>query len=297
MSIIRKLQEGKTLVSDGAWGTFLQEKGLQVEECPESWNIKKPGQVYDIAKSYVDAGSDVILTNSFGGSSLKLNGYGLANQTYEINKAAAKISREAAGKDVLVLGSIGPTGKILMMGDVTGEQLYEVFKEQSMALADGGVDAILLETMSDLQEAIIGIKAAKENTRLEVICTMTFEKNVDGKYRTMMGVSPSDAVHELINAGADIIGANCGNDTRGMIEITKEIRLISKNIPILIHSNAGLPKYEDGQTVFPETPEEIACTSIKLAEAGANIIGGCCGTTPLHIKKIKESILAIMVAR
>jgi 5-methyltetrahydrofolate--homocysteine methyltransferase len=291
MSILQKIKEGKILISDGAWGTFLQAKGLKVGECPELWNIEHPEKVQEIAQSYIDAGADMILTNSFGGNSFKLAAYGLDEKAYELNKAAAEISRKAAGRDKFVLGSIGPTGKMIMMGEVTEEDLYEAFKEQSMALAKGGADAILIETMSDLQEAVAGIKAAKENTQCEIICTMTFEKTVDGAYKSMMGVSPSDVLQSLIDAGADIIGANCGNGTKGMIDITKEFRAINKDIPVLIHANAGLPIYEDSKTVFPESPEEMAALSLELVQAGANIIGGCCGTTPAHIAKIKKIVI------
>ncbi len=286
------LREGKFLISDGAWGTLLQGKGLKAGECPELWNIENPDAVYEVAKSYVDAGSDMILTNSFGGSRYKLEKYGLGNKVSEINRKAAEISKSAVSGQ-FVFGSVGPTGKILMMGETTEDELYEVFKEQTVALADGGADAILIETMSDLEEAKIAVKAAKENTQCEIICTMTFEKTVDGAFKSMMGVSPLQMVDEIIPAGADIIGANCGNGTEGMISIVKEIRSVNTDIPVLIHANAGMPVYEDGKTVFPETPEEMASYLEEIKEAGANIFGGCCGTTPEHIAKLKENLKKI----
>ncbi len=286
------LKEGKFLISDGAWGTLLQGKGLKAGECPELWNIENPDAVYEVAKSYVDAGSDMILTNSFGGSRYKLEKYGLENKVSEINRKAAEISKSAVSGQ-FVFGSVGPTGKILMMGETTEDELYEVFKEQTVALADGGADAILIETMSDLEEAKIAVKAAKENTQCEIICTMTFEKTVDGAFKSMMGVSPLQMVDEIIPAGADIIGANCGNGTEGMISIVKEIRSVNTDIPVLIHANAGMPVYEDGKTVFPETPEEMASYLEEIKEAGANIFGGCCGTTPEHIAKLKEKLKKI----
>jgi 5-methyltetrahydrofolate--homocysteine methyltransferase len=287
-SISQLISEGNTLISDGAWGTYLQAKGLQPGECPEQWNIDRPADVLDIAVSYVAAGADMIETNSFGGNCFKLAGYGLENSVYAINKAAAELSRQAAGADKYVLGSVGPTGKMLIMGDVTEEELYDAFKEQSIALSDGGADAIIIETMTALDEAVIAVKAARENTLCEVICTMTFDLLGNGEFRTMMGVSPTEMVVALKEAGAHIIGANCSNGIEGMVKITKEIRLEDKVIPILIHANAGMPSLENGKTVFPESPEMMSCVAPQLVVAGANIIGGCCGTTPEHIRKLVE---------
>jgi len=281
---------GRLLVSDGAWGTFLHQKGLKPGECPEYWNIIRPNDVLDIATSYINAGADMIETNSFGGNRFKLKRYGMEDKTVAINEAAARISRQAAGLQKHVLGSVGPTGIILLLGDVSPEELYDAFREQAMALETGGADTIIVETMSDLEEAVIAVKAAKENTTCEVICTMTFEKTQSGEYKTMMGVSPADIPIKLQEAGADIIGSNCGNGTKAMIDITRELRSVSKEIPLIIQGNAGMPKYIHGSTVFQETPEETAGYVPDLIEAGANIIGGCCGTTPEHIRLIAEII-------
>ncbi|MBT3241631.1 MAG: methionine synthase [Bacteroidetes bacterium] len=288
-SIKNKLQQQSILISDGAWGTLLQEKGLEPGVCPESWNIEFPDRVKEVATAYAKAGSDMIETNSFGGSKFKLDHYGLADKAFELNQLAAQITREAAGDDIIVLGSVGPTGKILMMGDVSEEDLYEAFKEQVMGLEMGGADAICIETMTDLDEARLAVKAAKENTDLEVICTMTFDKTIQGDFKTMMGVTPEQMLETLIPEGVDIIGTNCGNGMENMIPIVEAIRQVNKDIPVLVHANAGLPHLCDGKNVFDETPEITASFIPDLIKAGANLIGGCCGTTPEHIKVIRQA--------
>jgi 5-methyltetrahydrofolate--homocysteine methyltransferase len=289
-TIVETVKAGAVLVSDGAWGTFLHKKGLEPGQCPELWCVTRRDDVLDIAKSYVSAGSDMIETNSFGASRFKLAHYGLDNRAAEINEAAAAISREAAGPDRHVIASIGPTGKILMMGDVTEDAVYDAFAEQAAALERGGADACCIETMTAIDEARLAVKAARDATKLEVVCTFTFDKTVDGTYRTMMGVSPSEMAREMTAAGAHIIGTNCGNGMAQMIEIVREIRKADQKTPVLVHANAGLPQNKDGSIIFPETPDMMAELTPALIDAGANIIGGCCGTTPEHIAAIVRAV-------
>ncbi len=289
-NLLEVVKSGKLLVSDGAWGSFLFQKGLKPGECPELWCAERPDDVLSVASEYISAGADMIETNSFGGTSFKLEHYGLADRTAELNEKAAEISRKAAGEDKWVIASIGPTGKMLLMGDVTEEELYEAFKVQAMALEAGGADAVCIETMSAIDEASLAVKAAKDNTNLVIINTYTLERTLQGEYRSMMGVGPEDAVKAAIDAGADIIGTNCGNGMERMIDIVSQMRSAAGDTPILVHANAGLPKNVDGVDIFPDTPEDMARMTPDIIEAGANIIGGCCGTTPAHIKAIKEAI-------
>jgi len=288
--ITEVIKTGKILVSDGAWGTLLQKKGLIPGECPELWCVERPDDVLDIAKSYIDAGADMVKTNSFGGTCYKLEHYALADCAAEINEAAARISRTAAGEHNWVIASIGPTGKMLVIEEVTEEEMYDAFRTQSVALEKGGADAVCIETMSDIEEACTAIRAVKAHTSLEVICTFVFERTVRGDYRTMMGVSPAAAMTAALEAGADIIGTNCGNGIERMIEIVTQMRDAGKDVPILVHANAGLPQTVNGKDVFPETPEDMARLVPALVQAGANIIGGCCGTTPAHITAIKMAL-------
>jgi 5-methyltetrahydrofolate--homocysteine methyltransferase len=289
-ALMESLRAGRTLVSDGAWGTFLQQKGLATGECPEAWNLTHPDAVREIGQSYVAAGSDLIETNSFGGTVFKLEHFGLADRVSEINETAARLSREAAGPDRWVIGSIGPTGKMLVMGDVTEEELYEAFRTQAIALEKGGADAACIETMSDLDEARAAIRATRDHTRLTVICTFTFDPIGDNEYRSMMGVSPAEAAAACAEAGADIIGTNCGNGLKNMAGIVAQMREAAPDLPILVHANAGLPELRNGETVYPESPDDMRRLLPSILRAGANIVGGCCGTTPAHIAALKKAL-------
>jgi 5-methyltetrahydrofolate--homocysteine methyltransferase len=279
-----RVAQGDILISDGAMGTYLQAKGLKPGECPEWWCISHPDVVKGIHEAYIAAGADIVETNSFGGTCYKLKHYGFEGKVRELNMAAAALAKQASAGKGYVAASVGPTGHIVddEGGDLTPQDLYEAFKEQTVALAEGGADALCIETMASLTEALQAIKAAKENTKLPVICTFTFEASARG-FRTMMGVTPERAAREAVAAGVDIVGANCGNGIVGMIEITRQMRAAQPNTPILIQANAGTPVLEGDKTVFPETPEFMASKVSDLIKAGAQIIGGCCGTTPDHI--------------
>ena len=290
MNILEILAKGDILMTDCAMGTTLIDLGLGLGECPETWCFEHAEDIAKLAKDCIDAGSNIITTNSFGANRFKFAHYGLED-VRNINIQAAKIARSAADDSVFVAGSVGPTGKMLLMGDVTEDEMYDAFKEQVTALHEGGADLILIETMSDIEEAEIAVKAAKERTPLPVAVTFAFDKTVKCEYRTMMGVSPADMAQAMQNAGADIIGANCGNGIENMVEITKEIRETAPNAFILIQANAGMPKNVDGKDIFPATAQEMSGKMGELIDSGANIIGGCCGTTPAHITAMKKAIL------
>jgi 5-methyltetrahydrofolate--homocysteine methyltransferase len=279
-----RVAQGDILISDGAMGTYLQAKGLKPGECPEWWCISHPDVVKGIHEAYLAAGADIIETNSFGGTCYKLKPYGLADKVRELNLGAVALAKQASAGKAYVVASIGSTGRIVEDegGDASPQDLYEAFKEQVVALEEGGADALCIETMVSLTEALQAIKAAKENTKLPVTCTFTFELGARG-FRTMMGVTPERAARETVAAGTDIVGANCGNGIVNMIEVTRQVRAAQPNTPILIQANAGTPILEGEKTVFPETPEFMASKVLELIQAGAQIIGGCCGTTPDHI--------------
>jgi 5-methyltetrahydrofolate--homocysteine methyltransferase len=287
---IEQLNKRSILLSDGAWGTMLQALGLGVGECPERWNLDHRDLVFSVAKGYAEAGSDMVETNSFGGSKIKLKECGLEDRTFEINRIAAEISREAIGPGGIVMGSMGPTGKILMMGEVTAEEMYEAFAEQVRGLEAGGADVAMIETMMDIEEAKIALQAVKENTSLPAICSFTFDKTGMGEYRTMMGHAPADVVHAMKEAGADMVGANCGHGIEQMVPIARAMKEANPSMPLLIQANAGEPHVLGDQTVFDETPDVTASFVPQLMEIGVEVIGGCCGTTPDHIREIRKKI-------
>jgi len=279
-------------VSDGAWGTQLQAH-LPAGGCPELLNVDNPAAVEAVAASYVEAGSDVILTNTFGANRFVLGGHGLADRTAELAEAGAAISRRAADKarrDVKVFASIGPTGKIVMMGEVSPDELAEAFGETAAALARGGADAIVLETFAELDEIAIALDAVRLSApQLPVVASMTFASGPDGT-DTMMGSSPADLAQAAKDGQAAGIGANCGAGPDNYIRVAAMLREAC-DLPIWIKPNAGRPVVgKDGQTVFPMGPDEFATRVTLLIDAGATLIGGCCGTTPDHICAVRKAV-------
>ena len=286
-SLIRELLSRGPVVTDGAWGTELQARGLELGEFPDLWNLTHPERVTEVARAYVQAGSQVILTNTFGANRIRLAEAGAATQAAEINTKGVEISRAAAQGHALVFASIGPTGKMLMSGDVTAEELQAAFAEQARALAKGGADALVVETMSDLEEAKLAVSAARE-TGLPVVACMVFDSGRD-KDRTMMGATPEQVAEDLTAAGADVVGANCGQGIAGFFPICRRLHA-STPCPIWIKPNAGLPTVIDGRTSYHTKPEEFASYIPELLKLGASFVGGCCGTRPEFISAIKRCL-------
>ena len=284
------LKERGVLVSDGAWGTELARAGLGAGTAPELWNVERPQAVEAVARAYVEAGSQIILTNTFGGNRWKLDKSGLVARTAELNERGTAISKRAAGETALVFASIGPTGEFMApLGTRGEEEFIACFAEQIEACVRGGADGLVIETMAALEEALAALRASREAAPgLPVVVSMTYSRGAKGP-ATMMGVGPARAAEALERAGADLVGSNCGSGTADMIEVVRHLRAKTSK-PIWAKANAGAPKLVDGRTVFPETPEEMAGRVPELIRAGANVIGGCCGTTPAHIRAIASQV-------
>jgi len=283
------------LVFDGAMGTMLFQAGLPSGACPELWNAERPEILQGIHRAYIEAGSDLVETNTFGGTRLKLKAYGLEARCRELNEKAARLARSVSPPGGYVAGSIGPTGHLPdtfePLGDTPAQVFYENFREQALALAGGGVDCFAIETMMIPDEAVLAIKAAKEATGLPVMCSMTFQySEAKGIDRTMWGTSPAQAAAKLAEAGADIVACNCGDGGPGRVPaILAEMRTAASAL-LAAYPNAGIPKVVGDKTVYDLTPEAMASAYPAILAAGARIVGACCGSTPAHIRKIAEVV-------
>lgn len=282
-----RLSQLGILVADGATGTTLQRSGLPAGMAPERWNLENPDAIRALHRAFIEAGSDLILTNTFGGSRPRLEMESLGDQVHEVNLAAARLAREVAGDRAFVLGDMGPTGQLMKpMGTLTYEDAVAAFAEQSAALAEGGVDAILIETMSDLGEAKAAVEGARQATDLPILVTMSF----DTHGRTMMGVKPADAARELWVMGVDAVGANCGRSLTDNLEAIRQMREAVPEATLMAKPNAGLPRMEGVESIYDVTPEIMADYSREFAALDVKIFGGCCGSTAEHIKAVSLAL-------
>ena len=289
-NLLDRLAAGDVVVGDGAWGTMLMAHGLKAGEAPESINLTQGDALEDIARRYLDAGAEIVTTNTFGGSPARLRQFGLDNETEAINRAAVAAARHAAGDRAYVSASIGPCGHVLApYGEADPADVAAGFERQIRALFTAGVDLVCIETMTDLHEATLAVRAARKAAPgVPVVATMTFERTRRGFF-TVMGVSIEQAVRGLTEAGADVLGSNCGYGIETMIEVARAFRA-STDRPIAIQANAGLPEQRGSELVYLETPEFMAEKAAALLGVGVSIIGGCCGTTPEHIRAIRRVV-------
>ncbi len=289
-NVLKRIADGEIILSDGAMGTLLIDFGVALEQCFEAINLSRPDILEDIARSYFEAGSDMIQTNTFGASPLKLALYSLEDKYEEINRAAVRAVKRAVGDQAIISASVGPCGRLLKpYGDVGPEEVFESFRKQAEVLVDSGVDMILVETMTDIEEAKLAVEAIRTISKsIPVGATMTFDPTPKGFY-TIMGVNVETAVRELENAGADVIGSNCGNGIEVMIDIAREFKKFASK-PIIIQPNAGLPEMVGDKATYKESPEFMADKARDILEMGVSIIGGCCGTTPAHIAAMRKTI-------
>lgn len=275
----------KVLILDGATGTELQKAGMPTGVCPELWSLENPEIIKRIQKAYIDAGSDIIYTPTFGGNRLKLEEFGLGGRVGEINRELARLSKEVAAPGQLVAGDLAPTGKFIRpLGDLDFDRVAAIYKEQVKGLLEGGVDLFVIETMMDLQEARAALIAVKESCDLPVCVSVTF----DEKKRTISGTDPVAALIALQSLGADAVGCNCSTGPEGMLEILSMIKPYAR-VPLLLKPNAGLPKFVDGKTLFEMGAKEFGTYTEAFIEAGANLLGGCCGTSPAFIDTLHKN--------
>lgn len=285
------LQEQPYLITDGAMGTMLFAAGLQHGDPPELWNVDYPERVAEVHRSYLEAGAQILLTNTFGGSRYRLMLHKLEGRVHELNLAAAQLLRRVvneSGRKALVAGDIGPSGQVLEpYGELSFEQAREAFAEQAAALAAGGVDLMWVETMSDLNEVRAAVEGIRQVSRdIPLVTTMTF----DTRGRTMMGVTPQQAIQSLASFGAVAAGGNCGNGPEEIIAVIEKMHALAPEATLVAKANAGIPELVGGRAVYRATPEVMAEYALAAYQAGARVIGACCGSTPAHIRAIAEAL-------
>jgi 5-methyltetrahydrofolate--homocysteine methyltransferase len=282
------LRRKGVLIYDGSTGASLQEMGMRPGGAPEAFMLEAPGVIFALEEAFVNAGSDLILTNTFGGSPIRLDESDLSAQAFEINRRAVEIAREAAGNRALVAGSIGPSGQLLSpLGSLEFNDAVDAFETQARGLIDGGVDLVQVETMSDLMEARAAVEAVRRVSKeIPVFVTMTF----DTFGRTMMGTTPAQAAEELLKWPISGFGANCGQAPEETVAFIREMRGVAPNAILIAKPNAGLPKVVGGKNVWDATPEDMAALAVEFVKAGANIVGGCCGNTPKHIEAMRQRL-------
>ena len=283
-----RLREATPILVDGAMGTMLMAAGLEPGAATESWNLSHPEKVLAVHRAYVEAGAEVLLTNTLGGTRLKLARADLGEKVYEANRRGAEIARQAAGEEVYVLGDIGPSGEFLEpLGTLSREKAVGAFAEQAGALADGGVDGFLIETMSDLEEALAAAEGARQAAPdLPVMCTMTF----DARGRTIMGTTAQQAARALYDFGLDALGTNCGQGPEEMLKVVQAMVAAVPEAILIAEPNAGTPRLVDGVTRFDATPETMAEYARQYAALGVRVIGACCGSTPAHIAAMAKAL-------
>ena len=290
MTFLESLETRRTLLLDGATGTELMARGFKSGDSLERWNVDEPEKVTDVARSYFAAGSDAVLTNTFGGSVIKLQAFQLDDRAYELNLAGCRNALAARPDRRFVIGTIGPTGTFMPpLGPVEEPEMIGAFSPQVKAMQDAGVDAVMVETFTDINELACAVKAVKENSDLPFICSLTFDKTPKG-YRTIMGASVKEAAEHLLEGGAAVVGSNCGHGLLNMIEILAEYRDVGDDLQILCKPNAGIPEYRNGGTSYTEDEGFFKDHIAKLLDLRPAIIGGCCGTHPGHIRVMREAI-------
>lgn len=287
MSLMDRIRSREPIIADGAMGTYLADLGETVEPCPEAVNVNHPEALEQVARAYLDAGAEILQTNTFGGSPLRLGDAGLAHRVEEVNRGAASAARRVARDRAYVTGSVGPSGRMLApYGDLDPRELRDSLEVQIIELSAGGVDAVSIETMIDVSEAVFAVEAAREVApELVVFATGTFRTTPAGLF-TPFGTSPSEFAERCMDAGADVVGANCGVGVEDCISVLREMRKAVR-APLIARPNAGLPVTLNGRVFWPETPEAFAEMMKPLFDLGAVVLGGCCGTTPDHIRGLK----------